>query len=402
MLDQGTTVAGSATESPPFEGGRVPGGEQPKPSTSPGLAFNVSVGQMADVKRMYERIPDPMAWATLTGQAIAQSGMFGVGTPAAGYIIAMQCYLTNMPIMDWPQMFHVVAGKVTMRSDAMLSRYMQFGGRCEWKKWGNDPTEDRAQAIFTTPDGIKYNLSYTVAEADTAGLTGKDIWRKYRGDMLRARLISRAVRATASYVCAGIYTPEELADSADYEKAVAVFNDKTPQIHVVSPAVAEAVAHLTPAKPVASAAPVAPVVPAPVVEPTPAPVAPVAPQVVAAPVAPAVQSSPVVAAAPAVQAPADPQRTPITRDQAMRIAAAKKALEINDEKWATILAKRNVKSAKELTAEQAHELIEKLAELQRKRIEAAPNPQAEASKQAAGELTAWAEGALTPKPTPSA
>lgn len=381
MLTESPTVAGSATESPPFDTGNGESSAR-RFTTAPNAAA------LAITREAFDRITDVAGWARLTGEAIAQSGMFGVGTPQAGYMIATHCYLTRTSPLDWARTYHIIEGKQTMRADTMLARFREAGGRVKWTKMGDEDGADRVEAKWTF-EGNSYSIAYTLADAQRAGLAGRSVWQKNPAEMMRARLVAKAVRMIAPEVISGVYCPEELGEAGTRDDAglVPVANEeKTPKIHV------PAVTHV----PVAPVAPVAPVVAAPVVEPTPAPVAPVTSQVVAAPVAPAVQSPPVV------QAPADPQRTPITRDQAMRIAAAKKALEINDEKWASILAKRNVKSAKELTAEQAHELIEKLADLQRKRVAEAPNPQAEAARQSAGELTAWAEGALTPKPTPTA
>ena len=45
-----------------------------------------------------------------------------------------------------------------------------------------------------------------------AGLGGKDMWKKYPRQMLRARVISEGVRAICPGVTAGFYTPEEVAD----------------------------------------------------------------------------------------------------------------------------------------------------------------------------------------------
>lgn len=59
--------------------------------------------------------------------------------------------------------------------------------------------------------------SFTMSEAQTAGLTGKDNWKKYPSDMLFARAISRGARRHAPGIFGGspIYTPEELGVDTD-------------------------------------------------------------------------------------------------------------------------------------------------------------------------------------------
>lgn len=61
--------------------------------------------------------------------------------------------------------------------------------------------------------------SFTMSEAQTAGLTGKDNWKKYPSDMLFARAISRGARRHAPGIFGGspVYTPDELNVDTDEE-----------------------------------------------------------------------------------------------------------------------------------------------------------------------------------------
>jgi hypothetical protein len=45
-----------------------------------------------------------------------------------------------------------------------------------------------------------------------AGLTGKQTWKQYPRQMLRARVISEGIRTVYPGVAVGIYTPEEVND----------------------------------------------------------------------------------------------------------------------------------------------------------------------------------------------
>ncbi len=55
-------------------------------------------------------------------------------------------------------------------------------------------------------------LDWTMERAKAAGLTGKDNWRNYPRQMLKARCISEGVRAVFPGACSGIYSVEEVQD----------------------------------------------------------------------------------------------------------------------------------------------------------------------------------------------
>ena len=61
------------------------------------------------------------------------------------------------------------------------------------------------------------NSSFTYEEAQGAGLTGKDNWKKYTSDMLFARALTRGARRYAPGIFGGapVYTPEELGADVD-------------------------------------------------------------------------------------------------------------------------------------------------------------------------------------------
>jgi hypothetical protein len=58
---------------------------------------------------------------------------------------------------------------------------------------------------------------FTIQEANGAGLTGKDNWKKYTSDMLFARAISRGARRFAPGIFGGspVYTPDEMGVDTD-------------------------------------------------------------------------------------------------------------------------------------------------------------------------------------------
>ena len=59
--------------------------------------------------------------------------------------------------------------------------------------------------------------NFTIEEANAAGLTGKDNWRKWTSDMLFARALSRGARRYAPGIFGGspVYTPDEMGADID-------------------------------------------------------------------------------------------------------------------------------------------------------------------------------------------
>lgn len=140
--------------------------------------------------------------------AVAKSGLFGVKTPeqALSLMLIAQAEGTHPALAA--RDYHVIGGRPTLKADAMLARYLAAGGRVEWHEYG----DSRVAATFAHPAGGTLMVEWTIDRAKAAGLAGRDQWKAYPRQMLRARVISEGVRATYPGVAVGIYTPEEVAD----------------------------------------------------------------------------------------------------------------------------------------------------------------------------------------------
>jgi len=67
-------------------------------------------------------------------------------------------------------------------------------------------------ATFIHPQGGSLTVDWDMQRAKEAGLTGKDNYKKFPRQMLRARVISEGVRAVYPGVLQGMYTPEEVGE----------------------------------------------------------------------------------------------------------------------------------------------------------------------------------------------
>lgn len=104
--------------------------------------------------------------------------------------------------------YHIIQGRPTLKSEAMLARFQQAGGKVEW----HDHSNEKVSATFSHPQGGSLRIDWDMARAKSAGLGTKDNWRQYPRQMLRARVISEGVRAVFPAVLNGMYTPEEIRD----------------------------------------------------------------------------------------------------------------------------------------------------------------------------------------------
>jgi hypothetical protein len=112
-------------------------------------------------------------------------------------------------------MYHNIQGRAALKSDAMLARFQQAGGKLQWLK----TTQTECEAEFSHPQGGTTVIRWGMEDAKRANLAGKENWRTYPRQMLRARVISEGVRATFPGVITGVYTPEEVADFTDAPSA---------------------------------------------------------------------------------------------------------------------------------------------------------------------------------------
>lgn len=112
------------------------------------------------------------------------------------------------------QGFHVIQGKPTISGQIMASK-VKMSAKYDYRV--REATATRC-LIEWFQDGESVGESeYTFEQAQRAGLTGKDNWRKTPEDMLFNRAIARGVRRHCPDVLAGAtaYVPEELGVEVD-------------------------------------------------------------------------------------------------------------------------------------------------------------------------------------------
>ena len=157
----------------------------------------------------------PVHDVQIMAAAFAKSGLFGVKTVEQALSLCLIAQAEGMHPAIAARDYHVIQGRPALKADALLARFQQAGGKVEW----HDYTDAKVSATFSHPQGGSVRIDWDMARAKAADLTGKDNWKKYPRQMLRARVISEGIRTVYPGCSVGIYTVEEVQDMSNDKHA---------------------------------------------------------------------------------------------------------------------------------------------------------------------------------------
>jgi hypothetical protein len=141
--------------------------------------------------------------------ALVKSGFYGFKTKEQLLAVMLVAQAENKHPATVVQEFDVIQGRPALKSQALLARFQQAGGKVEW----HTMTPQKCSGTFSHPAGGSLTVEWTIEMAKQAGLYRDGSgWSKYPEDMLRARCISRAVRAVYPGCILGHYAVEEVMD----------------------------------------------------------------------------------------------------------------------------------------------------------------------------------------------
>jgi hypothetical protein len=161
-------------------------------------------------------LQDPLTFINKLGNSFAESQMFGCKTISQGHVLALHCVMEQASPLTIMQTYHFIEGKLSMRADAMLGRFIDAGGMYNVITRTADAAE--IEGISKQGKPVKFSLTWVDAQKESfvrkkdGGI--KDNWNapRIRMQMLWARVASDMVRTLAPHVVCGAYTPEELED----------------------------------------------------------------------------------------------------------------------------------------------------------------------------------------------
>ncbi|MCC7273173.1 MAG: recombinase RecT [Alphaproteobacteria bacterium] len=133
-----------------------------------------------------------------------------IKSPAAAFAIVQKGLEVGLPPMYALSNIVFINGRPSANAEAMQALIYRDHGDDALRF--EETTDDVATVSYKRRGWTeRRTASFTLAEAERAGLTKKDgPWRQYPAAMLRARAISVAARMAFADTIGGLYTPEEL------------------------------------------------------------------------------------------------------------------------------------------------------------------------------------------------
>ena len=141
--------------------------------------------------------------------AIVKSGFYGFKNKEQVMAVMLVAQAENKHPATVVQEYDIIQGKPALKSQAILARFQLAGGTVQW-----DSVSPKAvKGTFKHASGGTLTVEWTIEMAKQAGLVREGSgWSKYPEDMLRARVISRAVRSVYPACILGHYATEEVMD----------------------------------------------------------------------------------------------------------------------------------------------------------------------------------------------
>ena len=151
----------------------------------------------------------PVSDMTVMADSIVKSGFYGFKTKEQVMAVMLVAQAENKHPASVVQEYDIIQGKPALKSQAILARFQLSGGSVQW----DVVTPKAVKGTFKHPQGGSLTVEWTIEMAKQAGIYREGSgWSKYPEDMLRARVISRAVRSIYPACILGHYATEEVMD----------------------------------------------------------------------------------------------------------------------------------------------------------------------------------------------
>ena len=169
----------------------------------------------------------PVADMTVMADSIVKSGFYGFKTKEQVMAVMLVAQAENKHPATVVQEYDIIQGRPALKSQAMLARFQQAGGKVEWTK----VSTSEVTGVFSHAAGGTLPVTWTIAMAKTAGIYREGSgWTKYPEDMLRSRCIARGVRSVFPGCILGHYSVEEVQEFDQPRKAPA---EPLPMVEIV-------------------------------------------------------------------------------------------------------------------------------------------------------------------------
>lgn len=155
-------------------------------------------------------------------ERLHKAGVFGQEVTSAdkAFAVLLKGHELGFTPMAAAGSIAIIKGKVSLSADATIA-LCKRSPACLYLRLVESSEEVATYETQRAGDPSPTALSYTIAQAKTAGLTGSQTWRAHAPAMLRARCGAAIARAVYPDLVAGIYDPDEVAEIVRSEPAPA-------------------------------------------------------------------------------------------------------------------------------------------------------------------------------------
>ena len=173
----------------------------------------------------------PVSDMTVMADSIVKSGFYGFKNKEQVMAVMLVAQAENKHPASVVQEYDIIQGKPALKSQAILARFQLSGGSVQW----DEVTNKKVKGTFKHPQGGSLTVEWTIEMAKQAGIYREGSgWSKYPEDMLRARVISRAVRSIYPACILGHYATEEVMDfDSPMPKHMGVVEDIKQPVEVI-------------------------------------------------------------------------------------------------------------------------------------------------------------------------
>jgi hypothetical protein len=173
----------------------------------------------------------PVSDMTVMADSIVKSGFYGFKSKEQVLAVMLVAQAENKHPASVVQEYDIIQGKPALKSQAILARFQLSGGSVQW----DVVTPKAVKGTFKHPQGGTLTVEWTIEMARQAGIYRDGSgWSKYPEDMLRARVISRAVRSIYPACILGHYATEEVMDfDSPMPKHMGVVEDVKQPLEVI-------------------------------------------------------------------------------------------------------------------------------------------------------------------------
>ena len=142
-----------------------------------------------------------------------KAGVFGQEVTSAdkAFAVLLKGHELGFTPMASAGSIAIIKGKVSLSADATIA-LCKRSPACLFLRLVASSEEVATYETQRSGDPTPTTLSYTIAQASKAGLTGSQTWRAHAPAMLRARCGAAIARAVYPDLVAGIYDPDEMAE----------------------------------------------------------------------------------------------------------------------------------------------------------------------------------------------